>query len=469
MKHARLYCHGILTVLALIFLCTGHNAVADPSSEKDKQGLAEGKELFTREWLHGDRHSHAGDGLGPVFNARSCVACHHLGGAGGAGPKETNAAVVSVFVVRDRDQPTALGAVLVQAIIDALPQGLAKQPDRAKLAKIHPALGTENSFPLHRFGAEMELEKWRQTIFGIFMSGSLGISNEIKVGDVTVDLVSSERNAPHLFGVGLIDRISDQVLLDMAAEEAKSPQNGRVSRLKDGRIGRFGWKSQVATLREFTLQACSSELGLEVPGFHRAEPPWNKDYKAPGIDMSARQCDLLVQFVASLPRPVRRLPETPQHATEIAAGEKLFTSMGCAACHRPKLGNLEGIYSDLLLHDMGQTLSQAGSYGTTVSDPVAGEKPADLPVVNRDGNSPTKEKPPQLGAGAREWRTPPLWGLRDSAPYMHDGRADTIVDAVKLHDGEGLQSQIAFSKLTTREREQIELFLQSLAAPPAMQ
>jgi CxxC motif-containing protein (DUF1111 family) len=133
---------------------------------------------------------------------------------------------------------------------------------------------------------------------------------------------------------------------------------------------------------------------------------------------------------------------------------------------------VEGIYSDLLLHDMGQSLSDAGSYGTTVSDPVASDKPTDLPVVSRNSTSnvaATKEKQPKLGAGAREWRTPPLWGLRDSAPYMHDGRADTIADAVKLHEGEGLQSEEAFSKLTAREREQIELFLQSLAAPPAMQ
>jgi CxxC motif-containing protein (DUF1111 family) len=332
-----------------MFLCTGHNAGADPPSQKDKQSLAEGKELFTREWLHGDRRSHAGDGLGPVFNARSCVACHHLGGAGGAGPREMNATVVSVFVIPD--QPTDLGGILARAILSSL--GLshtkARQPDRTKLAEIHPALRSENSFPAHRFGAEMQLEKWKQTFFGNFMSGTGGFSFEMRVADVAVDLVSSERNAPHLFGMGLIDRIPDQVLLNMATEEATSPQNGRVSRLKDGRVGRFGWKSQVASLREFTLQACSNELGLEVPGFHRAAPPWKKDYKAPGIDMSARQCDQLVQFVASLPRPVRRVPETQQHATEIAAGEKLFTSIDCTSCHRPKLGSVEGIYSDLLL------------------------------------------------------------------------------------------------------------------------
>jgi hypothetical protein len=114
-------------------------------------------------------------------------------------------------------------------------------------------------------------------------------------------------------------------------------------------------------------------------------------------------------------------------------------------------------------------LSDSGSYGTTVLDQVAKDKPADLPVLSNSALAATKEKPPKFGAGAREWRTPPLWGLRDSTPYMHDGRASTFADTVRLHEGEGLKSAEAFSKLTAREREQIELFLQSLAAPSGLQ
>ncbi len=72
-------------------------------------------------------------------------------------------------------------------------------------------------------------------------------------------------------------------LLNPLTCEAPLLVAGRVARLSDGRIGRFGWKSQVATLREFTLQACSTELGLEVPGFPRAAPPWKKDYRVPDL------------------------------------------------------------------------------------------------------------------------------------------------------------------------------------------
>jgi CxxC motif-containing protein (DUF1111 family) len=537
--------------IGLAFAMTGGNAGADGPEEK--QRLAPGKELFTREWLHGDKRSYAGDGLGPVFNARSCVACHHQGGVGGAGGKQSNVTVVSAFVVNNEviappgtpppiqpdpikppegttlpernakdgipipvPVPTPFPASLVQERArESASAKPVKQPDRAKLAKIHPALRTANSFPIHRFSDNQELAKWRFSLFEAAVGAGEGIRlTELEtqaaftfvpqlvplmgaaglreIDEAAVELVPSQRNTPALFGVGLIDQVPDRVLEEVAAEQAKaakaSPLDktprktnsmqaigimegqealalaGRVARLKDGRIGRFGWKANVATLREFTLQACSNEIGLEVPGFPRAVPAWKKNYKAPGLDLSAEQCDQLIQFVASLPPPASRPSETPQHASEVAAGKKLFGEIGCATCHRPKLGNVEGIYSDLLLHDMGQLLSDAGAYGATVQEVASGET-LSLPTRSENAQPRTKQKPPKFSAGTREWRTPPLWGLRDSAPYLHDGRADTVADAVAMHGGEGLPTAEAFFALSQRERQQVELFLQSLAAP----
>src|SRR5262249_20997910 len=232
------------------------------------------------------------------------------------------------------------------------------------------------------------------------------------------------------------------------------PVKGRVARLKDGRAGRFGWKASVASLREFTLQACSSELGLEVPGFARAAPPWKSDYKAPGIDLTREQCDTLTGFVASLPRPGVRPADSTEQAGEIEQGRKLFASTGCAACHRPKLGDVDGIYSDLLLHDMGSELSDSGSYTVIEAE-----------IASKDKSDPKASAGPGRPANEREWRTPPLWGLRDSAPYLHDGRAGTVADAVALHGGEGRTASEAFRGLSPRERQQVELFLQTLVAP----
>src|SRR6516225_7216262 len=94
MKATKRCCLGFV-LLPLILAGSGERG-AGPG--KQKESLAAGKELFTREWLHGDKRSPAGDGLGPVFNARSCAACHNQGGVGGAGPKQNNATIVSAFV-----------------------------------------------------------------------------------------------------------------------------------------------------------------------------------------------------------------------------------------------------------------------------------------------------------------------------------------------------------------------------------
>src|SRR5713226_5066999 len=89
---------AIFASLVLGFAWTGTPAAIEPGPDNDKEALERGKELFTREWIAGDRRSHAGDGLGPVYNAQSCAACHRLGGIGGAGNNETNVSLVTVFV-----------------------------------------------------------------------------------------------------------------------------------------------------------------------------------------------------------------------------------------------------------------------------------------------------------------------------------------------------------------------------------
>jgi CxxC motif-containing protein (DUF1111 family) len=483
MASNRICLAAIIALLAPVLAWIGTPATSEAGADKDKEGLR-GKELFTREWIAGDRRSHAGDGLGPVYNAQSCAACHRLGGIGGAGNNDTNVSLVTVFVSEKLNG--GLAGILPE---HALPPADAPKkvvvgkpgreveldiPSRDQLAKIHPALRTQASFPLHRFGLGSEFAKWKA---GIFPKDRTEIENLNKqnsnrrhskvIDHSEVTLIESKRNTPALFGTGLIDALPDRVFDEVAAEQTTAtgdalrpselgpegealPVRGRVARLKDGRVGRFGWKASVASLREFTLQACSSELGLEVPGFARAAPPWKSGYKAPGIDLTSEQCDTLTRFVASLPKPRVRPPESPEQATAIERGRNLFAHVGCATCHRPKLGDLDGIYSDLLLHDMGRQLSDSGSY--TVLEPE---------IVSKDKSKQFR------AANEREWRTPPLWGLRDSAPYLHDGRAETVAVAVALHGGEGLIASQAYRGLSEKEREQVELFLQTLAAPQA--
>ena len=103
-------------------------------------------------------------------------------------------------------------------------------------------------------------------------------------------LLHSQRNPTALFGAGLIDAIPDDVL--EAAAKVKHPGfpevAGRVSRQKDKRIGRFGWKAQTPSLNDFVLTACAVELGLEVPGHHQGGLPQAPEVKATGLDLDRR-------------------------------------------------------------------------------------------------------------------------------------------------------------------------------------
>ena len=141
-----------------------------------------------------------------------------------------------------------------------------------------------------------------------------------------------------------------------------------------------------------------------------------------------------------MPRPERlRVP-----GSEL--GEARFAALGCEGCHVPDLGEVQGLYSDLLLHDLGSGLQEEGlGYMSMLASAAAHEG----------------------AAAAREWRTPPLWGLRDSAPYLHDGRAATIDDAIRRHGGEATAAARAYERLTVAQRAELRAFLTSLVAPGA--
>jgi CxxC motif-containing protein (DUF1111 family) len=166
--------------------------------------------------------------------------------------------------------------------------------------------------------------------------------------------------------------------------------------------------------------------------------------QAKGLDLTQAECDALVAYVRHLPAPAPRRPRGAQESEAIAKGRSLFEVAGCATCHRRRLGDIDGIYSDLLLHDMGETLSDSGSY--------YGE--------NSSGSTPGAVK-------SQEWRTPPLWGFRDSAPYLHDGRAATLEQAVSFHGGQARDSAKRFFELSTEEPLRVQAFLRS-PAPSAL-
>jgi CxxC motif-containing protein (DUF1111 family) len=557
---------GILGASALLGPIGAWAADAGKAPGDDR---ARGRELFEREWLPGDTRTRGGDGLGPVFNDSSCIACHNLGGAGGGGPASKNVDIITASSNNQMPQfaggeppaergflGRALGSLVGRDDADDFRPRPAttrpaarRRPDTRELIKAHPGFRTARSVVLHRFGTGSEYESWRQSMLGFGGAMPPGTTADPSMSMMMVQnavnmsrfptqnnvgafvLVRSQRNPTPLYGAGLIDAIPDRVLEEAAQlRHPGFPEvAGRVSRLKDKRIGRFGWKGQTATLEDFVLTACAVELGLEVPGHHQGGVPQKPGAKAKGLDLGADECNALVSYIRGLPRPAERRPPAEADAREIDAGRKLFASVGCASCHTPRLGAVDGIYSDLLLHDLGQQLGDTGQY--SVFDPSSSEEEfvdeetgpvADaagaatalpLPPSGRDpflpDASPVQGTPPPPGAipappsfevgsaavvaetfsvtppaplgftGAAasikrpttgpasrfEWRTPPLWGFRDSGPYLHDGRADTLDQAVALHGGEAANIARKFFGLGARERRQVESFLKSLTSP----
>jgi CxxC motif-containing protein (DUF1111 family) len=383
--------------------------------DKSQPPVQAGYELFHHEWKPGDSLSRGGDGLGPVFNARSCVACHNQGGAGGGGSIKHN---VTSFRVSMRGQKPREGVLHARATDKEFLE---------TLSAIDPILPSVNQQELDNF---MRKER-------ISLEGG---GRQFAVSQV---------NTPALFGSGLIDALPEHVLIEAAENQRVKFGNpprgedrlpvGRVSRLAHGRIGKFGWKGQTARLADFVQAACANELGLGNPNHPQPKPLGKPEYEPAGLDLTQQQCDQLTAYVAALDKPVERQPFDIKGISDVAEGKQLFSRIGCADCHAPRLGDIEGIYSDLLLHRMGDDSAGGAGYRSQPD--------------SSDGPEPS------------EWRTPPLWGVADSAPYMHDGRAETLEQAIRLHGGQGKEAASRFAQASQAEQQQLVAFLKTLRAP----
>jgi CxxC motif-containing protein (DUF1111 family) len=387
------------------------------------EAVAAGFTLFNHEWTVKDPLA-GGDGLGPVFNARSCVECHSQGGPGGGGPVTKN---VTVYGLKPHVKPNAPGIAHVGVVhLQAVKPGY--QETLNHVAAVLPGSPT------------ITLEKLND------------LSTQCLLGN---DITVTQRNTPALFGDGLLDIIPEDQLHKaqrqnstaarlVGLSRAKDPNvRGRVARLPDGRLGRFGWKAEFATLQEFVKAACANEIGLSNPDRPQPTPMPRRDYQSPAVDLTDAQCAQMTEFIRALDAPTQVLPSDPTERASVVAGEKAFTKIGCADCHTPDLGPIKGFYSNLLLHDMGTVLAAGiGSYGEAVTPP----------------NSTTVPVAP-------EWKTPPLWGVADSAPYLHDGRAETLEEAILAHAGEARDVTANYKALSPTEQVQVIAFLKTLRAP----
>lgn len=256
----------------------------------------------------------------------------------------------------------------------------------------------------------------------------------------------SDIRAPAVYGLGLVARISEAEIVKRADPEDIDGDgvSGRPNLDAAGRVGRFGRKAQHATLPGFIEEALRLEMGITTPS-NPEEVRFNGEELPPGADIAPdpeatdEQLRLLVDYIDFLAPPERQLPDDPQELADVEEGERVFAFLGCDACHTPSftLGASESpafdgkrfrLYSDLLLHDMGAELAATCTAGTTPS----------------------------------EWKTARLVGLGHRSEFLHDGRAQRIADAIRLHGGEASASRDVFLRLTHEARRQLLSFLRSL-------
>jgi CxxC motif-containing protein (DUF1111 family) len=342
------------------------------------------------------------DGVGPVFNRDSCVACHDNQATGGGSAIFSTR--IGTRINRQFDPLVRRGGPVIQT------EGIVGREGYVYMGEVIPAEAT----------------------------------------------IIARRRTPHTFGLGLVDAVPDILLVGLAINQSlRTPKiAGRpnfVTDLRTGqwRVGRLGWKAAVPNLTNFSGDAYKEEMGITTPGWLPDEdgrliddenPPQGDtsllEYNPVGNPNEGDIEDvvLFTDFMTFLAPPPRGVITVAVHQ-----GEKLFASIGCADCHVPALytGNhvspalrfrRVAAYSDFLLHDMG-----------ALGDGIE-----------------------QGQASGTEMRTAPLWGLRTQPSFLHDGRATTLREAILQHAGQGSSARLRFQRLKWWEQEQLLAFLNSL-------
>jgi CxxC motif-containing protein (DUF1111 family) len=363
----------------------------DGLSSADVARFHAGDDLF-------DLPFRAPDGLGPYFIRSSCGACHSDG---------------------------SRGPGLVQKMAIVLADGITASPDQSELPFGH----TE-----------------RQGL----TSGAVTPLTAPMVPDVLVTI----RIGPPVFGRGYLEAVDDAEILRVAGEQAQRadaihgvvpsttftsiPSGDGFSTYQTGDsvIGRFGVKARVATLDDFAADAFQGDMGMTTPmrPTEVPNPDGITDDQRPGVDLDQEHVDKVAFYLRRIAIP-KRVGLTDK-------GAALFAQVQCAVCHAPALhtradypipalANIDApVFTDLLLHDMGDALADGMTDG---------------------------------GADSRAWRTAPLIGLRFSPGlYLHDGRASSVTDAILAHGGEAQAATDAFKALSQADQDLLVAYVEAL-------
>lgn len=397
-----------------------------------------GNSLNRNNWVAAPASASARDGLGPLFNASACAACHARDGRGlpfNSAGQPTQTLLFRLSVLSHDGQPIPEpvygGQLQHQSVAGAIPEGNIKiayteepgnYPDGTPYSLRKPTYFVENQG------------------YGAMHPGTM----------------ISPRLAPHMAGIGLLDAVSEATILEAADPDDRDNDgvSGRANyvwnvRLQKKQIGKFGWKANEPTAEQQVAGAFVNDIGITSGIFPNEALSAGQSARyshlpsggTPEID--ADGLANVVFYVKTLAMPARR----DWQQEEVLKGKMLFNQTGCASCHLPVLKTAADAephylaaqiirpYTDLLLHDMGPGLAD--------------------------------NRPDGLATGT-EWRTAPLWGIglqktvNKHTFFLHDGRARSLEEAILWHGGEAEKAKRGFMELSGQDREYLIRFIESL-------
>jgi len=415
----------------------------------DKVDFSVGNSFFRNPWVIAPSSTTARDGLGPLFNTNGCQNCHIRDGRGHA-PLGKNDNAVSMLI-RLSIKPTTPADIDKQKIFG--PIGEPNYGGQLQDFGI-PGVTAEGKINVHWAKQEFRYPDGKK----ITLRKPDFKITELAYGNMAASLQTSPRIAPQMIGLGLLEQISEADIHANADENDINGDgiSGRANQVWDVKkeqtvLGRFGWKAGMPTLEQQNAGAFNGDLGITSDLFptDHCTKAQIACKNAPNGD-TGTELELQKNIIAAvtfysrhLAVPIQRVndPETIKH------GESLFIANGCATCHittftTPKLKDLPALseqtfhpFTDLLLHDMGEALAD-----------------------NRE----------EFLANGQEWRTPPLWGIgylnevNEQQALLHDGRAQSVEEAILWHGGEAQTSQTNFTQLTKKDRNALIEFVNSL-------
>ncbi|MDA7966305.1 di-heme oxidoredictase family protein [Ruegeria sp.] len=441
---------------ATVRVRTDADAFSQPSANisfEQELDFRVGNGLFKKIWVSSPSSTKASDGLGPLYNARSCQRCHIKDGRGHTpnGPEDN---AISMFL-----------RVSVPGLPEDAPEGIADYI--ATLPEPNYGLQMQD-FALAGHPAEYRLDITYEEVPVALSEGDTAmlrrptyIAADLGYGPLHPDAMLSPRVAPQMIGLGLLESIPVDELLARADPEDTDGDgiSGRANivwstEFDQPMMGRFGHKAAMPTVMEQSAAAFAGDIGISSPLFPLPQgdcteaqvqctnaPHGDGDVRVFEIDETGM--DLVAFYSRNLGVPGRRDVDDPQ----VLRGKEVFYTTGCTACHTPShvthrmpdrpehSFQLIWPYTDLLLHDMGEGLAD-----------------------NR----------PEARATGREWRTPPLWGIgltervSGHTQFLHDGRARSLLEAILWHGGEAQAARDQVVSMPKADRDALIRFLESL-------